>query len=81
MVTLLGEILTTPPTTDAHLAMQWIIGKPMGRWFWRGGLAAGHVLPLILLWSGVGAIAARCSRWLDCSSSNGSGCSRRSRCR
>jgi Fe-S-cluster-containing dehydrogenase component/formate-dependent nitrite reductase membrane component NrfD len=58
MVTLLAEILTTPPTADAHRAMHWIIGKPMGRWFWIGGLAAGHVLPLILLWSGVGAPAS-----------------------
>lgn len=49
MVTLLAELLTGPPTGDAHLALRWIVGRPMGRWFWLGGLGAGHVLPLILL--------------------------------
>jgi hypothetical protein len=58
MVTLFAEILTTPPTADAHRAMHWIIGKPMGGWFWIGGLGIGHLLPLIMLWSGVGTIAA-----------------------
>ena len=61
MVTILAEILTTPPTTDAHLALRWIVGRPMGRWFWGGGLGVGHVLPLILLvtgFPGAGVIAA-----------------------
>jgi Fe-S-cluster-containing dehydrogenase component/formate-dependent nitrite reductase membrane component NrfD len=57
IVTLLAEILTTPPTADAHRAMHWIIGKPMGFWFWIGGFAIGHLLPLILLWSGTIAVA------------------------
>ena len=58
IVALFAEILTTPPTADAHRAMHWIIGKPMGGWFWIGGLSVGHLLPLVLLWSGVGTIAA-----------------------
>jgi Fe-S-cluster-containing dehydrogenase component/formate-dependent nitrite reductase membrane component NrfD len=61
LITLIAEILTTPPTADAHQAMRWITGKPMGRWFWFAGLGAGHLLPLALLWTGVpafGAIAA-----------------------
>lgn len=60
-VSLFGEILTMPPTTDAHMAMKWILQKPMGDWFWYGGLGVGHVLPLLLLASGVsglGAVAA-----------------------
>src|SRR5262249_54481552 len=52
LVTLFAEIFTTPPTADAHRAMHWIIGKPMGIWFWVFGFGIGHVLPLILLWSG-----------------------------
>jgi Fe-S-cluster-containing dehydrogenase component/formate-dependent nitrite reductase membrane component NrfD len=61
LVTLLAEIITTPPTADAHQAMRWIVGKPMGRWFWLGGLGVGHLLPLLLLasWGGaLGVIAA-----------------------
>jgi formate-dependent nitrite reductase membrane component NrfD len=61
VVSLFGEILTMPPTTDAHMAMKWILQKPMGDWFWYGGLGVGHVLPLLLLASGVsglGAVAA-----------------------
>jgi Fe-S-cluster-containing dehydrogenase component/formate-dependent nitrite reductase membrane component NrfD len=57
LVALLAELLTTPPTTDAHLALQWIIGRPNGRLFWGGGIGAGHVLPLLLLATGSGAAA------------------------
>ncbi len=57
LVAILAELLTTPPTTDAHLALQWIIGRPGGRWFWGGGIGAGHVLPLLLLATGAGAAA------------------------
>jgi Fe-S-cluster-containing dehydrogenase component/formate-dependent nitrite reductase membrane component NrfD len=53
LVSLFAEIFTLPPTADARLAMDWIIGKPMGRWFWWGGLGVGHVLPLVLLAVGV----------------------------
>jgi Fe-S-cluster-containing dehydrogenase component/formate-dependent nitrite reductase membrane component NrfD len=59
--TLLAEIVTTPPTSDAHRAMHWIIGKPMGQWFWLGGVVCGHVLPFLLLAANLtsfGAIAA-----------------------
>lgn len=49
LVTLIGEILTAPPTEDARRAMDMIIGRPMGRWFWGGGVLVGHVLPLLLL--------------------------------
>lgn len=60
-LTLLGEIVTTPPTADAHRAMRWITGKPMGQLFWGAGIGLGHVLPLVLLATGVsglGVIAA-----------------------
>ena len=52
LVAVLAELLTTPPTVDAHLALQWIIGRPNGRWFWGVGIGAGHVLPLLLLATG-----------------------------
>jgi formate-dependent nitrite reductase membrane component NrfD/ferredoxin len=55
LVSLFAEILTTPPTTDARLALDWIIRKPNGRWFWFGGVGVGHVLPLLLLGLGLGA--------------------------
>jgi Fe-S-cluster-containing dehydrogenase component/formate-dependent nitrite reductase membrane component NrfD len=57
LVSILGEILTTPPTTDAHRALHWIIGRPMGGWFWAAGIGGGHVLPLALLATGVGGAA------------------------
>ncbi len=49
LVTILAEIFTTPPTTDARMALDWITGRPMGRWFWGMGMGVGHVLPLALL--------------------------------
>jgi formate-dependent nitrite reductase membrane component NrfD len=58
IVTLFAEILTTPPTADAHRALRWIIGRPMGRWFWLAGLAAGHVVPLLLLATAIPAFGA-----------------------
>lgn len=61
LVTLVAEILTVAPTSDAHRALHWIIGKPMGAWFWGAGLGAGHVLPLVLLATGspaAGIVAA-----------------------
>src|SRR5262249_27785789 len=58
LVTLLAEILTTPPTTDAHQALHWIIRRPMGRWFWGACIGVGHVLPLVLLAMGSGGAAA-----------------------
>jgi Fe-S-cluster-containing dehydrogenase component/formate-dependent nitrite reductase membrane component NrfD len=57
LVALLAEILTTPPTTDAHRALEWIVGRPMGRWFWGAGIGVGHVLPLALLATGISAAA------------------------
>jgi Fe-S-cluster-containing dehydrogenase component/formate-dependent nitrite reductase membrane component NrfD len=57
LVALLAELLTTPPTADAHLALQWIIGGPGGRWFWGAGLGLGHILPLLLLATGSSAAA------------------------
>jgi formate-dependent nitrite reductase membrane component NrfD len=60
VITLVAEIWTAPPTNDARLAMDWILRK-QGRWFWLGGVVLGHVLPLVLLTTGVGfavAIAA-----------------------
>jgi Fe-S-cluster-containing dehydrogenase component/formate-dependent nitrite reductase membrane component NrfD len=52
LITILAELLTTPPTTDAHLALHWIIRRPMAGWFWGAGIGAGHILPLLLLASG-----------------------------
>jgi formate-dependent nitrite reductase membrane component NrfD len=49
LVAMLAELWTTPPTTDAHLALRWIVRRPMGGWFWGGGIAVGHLLPLALL--------------------------------
>ena len=49
LVTLLGEVLSAPPTEDARLAMDMIIGPPMGAWFWGAGVVGGHLLPLALL--------------------------------
>jgi Fe-S-cluster-containing dehydrogenase component/formate-dependent nitrite reductase membrane component NrfD len=57
LISILAEILTTPPTTDAHRALHWIVGQPMGRWFWGAGIGAGHVLPLALLATGSGGAA------------------------
>jgi formate-dependent nitrite reductase membrane component NrfD len=57
VITLLAEILTTPPTTDAHLAMKWIIRRPMGRYFWFGAIGIGHLLPLVILATDVSIIA------------------------
>jgi len=60
LLSLAGELLTTPPTTDARLALDWIIGRPMGQWFWIGGIVWGHCLPLGLLAgeSGAGWVVA-----------------------
>jgi Fe-S-cluster-containing dehydrogenase component/formate-dependent nitrite reductase membrane component NrfD len=49
LITLGAEILTTPPTADAHRALQWIISEPSGL-FWIVGLGVGHLLPLLSLW-------------------------------
>jgi Fe-S-cluster-containing dehydrogenase component/formate-dependent nitrite reductase membrane component NrfD len=57
LIAILAELLTTPPTADAHLALRWIISPPNGRWFWGAGIGAGHVLPLLLLATGVDAAA------------------------
>jgi Fe-S-cluster-containing dehydrogenase component/formate-dependent nitrite reductase membrane component NrfD len=53
LITILAELLTTPPTTDAHQALRWIIDRPMGVWFWGIGIGVGHVLPLMLLATGL----------------------------
>jgi hypothetical protein len=56
LLSLLAEVLTTPPTADAHEALRWILG-PMGGWFWAGGIGLGHLLPLVLLATGSSALA------------------------
>lgn len=61
LIAVLGEIATTPPTVDARQAMDWIVGRPMGWWFWGAGIAAGHLAPLALLSvgsCGAGVVAA-----------------------
>jgi Fe-S-cluster-containing dehydrogenase component/formate-dependent nitrite reductase membrane component NrfD len=57
LLAILAEIMTVPPTADAHQALHWILGKPMGRWFWIAGIGAGHLLPLVLLATGIGWLA------------------------
>ena len=49
LLALLGELATTPPTDDARRAIHMIVGRPMGLWFWAGGVGAGHIVPLLLL--------------------------------
>src|SRR5204863_9739196 len=41
LLTLLAEIFTTPPTKDARLALDWIIGRPRGAWLWLAGIGVG----------------------------------------
>ena len=52
LMTILGEWATTPPTEDARRAMDMIIGRAYGTWFWAAGIGLGHVVPLVLLASG-----------------------------
>jgi formate-dependent nitrite reductase membrane component NrfD len=52
LLALLGELATTPPTDDARRAIHMIVGRPMGVWFWAGGVGAGHIAPLVLLLAG-----------------------------
>ena len=58
LVALMAEVMTVAPTTDARMALDWIIGRPMGGWFWGAGIGVGHVLPLALLATGSSAAAA-----------------------
>jgi Fe-S-cluster-containing dehydrogenase component/formate-dependent nitrite reductase membrane component NrfD len=53
LLALVGEIWTTPPTTDARLAMDWILGGRQRFWFWFAGILVGHVIPLGWLATGV----------------------------
>jgi len=57
LVALFVEIWTAPPTNDARMAMDWILRK-RGSWFWWAGVGLGHVLPLVLLATGIGPAAA-----------------------
>ena len=58
LVAIFTELATAPATADSHRALQWIIGRPMGRWFWIGGIGLGHILPLVLLPIGGAAVDA-----------------------
>jgi len=49
LLSLLGEILTAPPTADARRAAEMIVRGPLRGWFWLGGVIVGHLLPLTLL--------------------------------
>src|SRR5262249_25604306 len=54
LVSLLAELLTTPPTADARMAMDWIVRNEM---FLGLGVAGGHILPLgLLILAGSGQI-------------------------
>jgi hypothetical protein len=35
-----------------------ILANPMGGWFWGVGIAIGHIVPLLLLATGSGGLAA-----------------------
>jgi Fe-S-cluster-containing dehydrogenase component/formate-dependent nitrite reductase membrane component NrfD len=52
LVTIFGEVLTTHPTVDTRRAMAMIVGRPLGGWFWGGGVVLGHLVPLLLLMTG-----------------------------
>jgi Fe-S-cluster-containing dehydrogenase component/formate-dependent nitrite reductase membrane component NrfD len=62
LIAIIGELLTTPTTRDARTALDWIIGRPMGGWFWGAGIGAGNIAPILLLsangGSGLGLLAA-----------------------
>lgn len=58
LLTLLGEICTAPPTEDARRAMDMILHRPLGNWFWGLGVVGGHLLPLALLTTSAGAVPA-----------------------
>jgi formate-dependent nitrite reductase membrane component NrfD len=61
LIALLTECWTAPPTDDARRAIHMILGKPMGGWFWGGGIFLGHAVPLLLLATGsagLGTVAA-----------------------
>jgi formate-dependent nitrite reductase membrane component NrfD len=70
LVALFAEIWTAPPTNDARLAMEWIVGRKMGLWFWCAGIGLGHALPLVLLATGFGpavvvaVVAALAGMWV-----------------
>jgi formate-dependent nitrite reductase membrane component NrfD len=49
LITLLAEVLTTPPTADAHRAMRSIIADPTG-FFWIVCVGFGHLWPLWALY-------------------------------
>jgi Fe-S-cluster-containing dehydrogenase component len=53
LITILAELLTTPPTADAHLALRWILHRPMGAWFWGVGVGVGHLLPMLVVLAGL----------------------------
>jgi Fe-S-cluster-containing dehydrogenase component/formate-dependent nitrite reductase membrane component NrfD len=52
LATIVGEVLTTHPTVDARRAMAMIVGRPLGGWFWGGGVMLGHLAPGLLLMTG-----------------------------
>jgi Fe-S-cluster-containing dehydrogenase component/formate-dependent nitrite reductase membrane component NrfD len=58
LVALLLECFTAPPTDDSRRAIHMILGKPMGGWFWGAGILVGHIIPLLLLATGNGGLAA-----------------------
>jgi formate-dependent nitrite reductase membrane component NrfD len=45
LVALLAEMMTTPPTVDAHRALRWIVADPM-LFFWIFPVGFGHLVPL-----------------------------------
>jgi Fe-S-cluster-containing dehydrogenase component/formate-dependent nitrite reductase membrane component NrfD len=58
LLALVLECFTVPPTDDSRRAIHMILGKPMGGWFWGAGVAIGHIVPLLLLATGRGALSA-----------------------
>jgi formate-dependent nitrite reductase membrane component NrfD/ferredoxin len=58
LIALLAECFTVPPTDDSRRAIHMILAKPMGGWFWGVGVALGHIVPLVLLVTGIGWLNA-----------------------
>lgn len=57
LIALFAEIWTAHATNDTRLALEWILRKNR-MLFWLGGVGIGHVLPLVLLAVGGGALGA-----------------------
>jgi len=58
LVIVFAEIIAAHPTTDAKKTVQMIVSGRYKNLFWQGSLMAGNLIPLILIWTGGGALMA-----------------------